>query len=433
MSMIVTSSYSNPLAAAQNSHHYQHRRHLPTSSSQNSNSSSSSTSSSSPIIIIGYAHNAKSGKAEQAILDGINVIIWSFVHLDVTEEYVTTVTQKQQQQKQEQSIQQHQVDDSNTKALPKHQQLVRVAGKIRTDLDLEEIRNIRNKYDHVVHLAALGGWNGPHPPPHIMSGKEWCHVFLTFNQANGYLFDGVDWDYEGHDDVTSPTAQFSLETLDIVADFSVEAKRQGLIVSMAPAESYLDSTIQPACVMDAQFSLSLHLPPRAWTSSPFASDDDREIVASNLFSHSGRQCYAYILARAGIETFDWISVQLYESYSPFSHDVHRRSLDPVDALMMRLHGLVAEGYTVTDLPLSSSSEFVVKIPMEKIVMGIGNGWVEGLKFCKVEPSSMKSAHDAAIVKYGQGYLGVMFWTIEEEGSTDNQRMTYLLRREFKDR
>ena len=273
-----------------------------------------------------------------------------------------------------------------------------------------------------------------------MSGKEWCHVFLNFNQENGYLFDGVDWDYEGHDDVTSPTAQFTLETLDIIVDFSIEAKRRGLIVSMAPAESYLDSTIQSGSIMEAQFSLSLHLPPRAWTISPFASDDDREIVASNKFSHAGRQCYAYILARAGIETFDWISIQLYEAYSPFSHDVHRRKLDVVDALMMRINSLVAGGYTVTDLPLSSSSsisptsssEFEVKIPMEKIVLGIGNGWVDGLKFCKVEPSAMKAAHDRAIVKYGKGYLGVMFWTIEEEGSTDELRMTYLLRREFKD-
>ena len=89
MSMIITSSYSSSLAVAQNSH--QHPRHLPTPSKHGS-------------IIIGYAHNAKSGKAEQAILDGINVIIWSFVHLDVgvSEEDVTTITQQKQQQQKEQ-------------------------------------------------------------------------------------------------------------------------------------------------------------------------------------------------------------------------------------------------------------------------------------------------------------------------------------------
>ena len=65
-------------------------------------------------IIIGYDHNAKSGKAERAIkTDGANVIIWSFLHLH------------------------EDVDDDDTK-------------KIRTALDLTEIINIRNKYENVM-------------------------------------------------------------------------------------------------------------------------------------------------------------------------------------------------------------------------------------------------------------------------------------------
>lgn len=395
----MSSSYSSSsMSSSHNSHQHQLYRQLP----------SSSTRGDAPIII-GYAHDAKSGKAERAILDGINVIIWSFVHLDV--DGTSATTDQQQQQK--------------------------IRGKIRTDLDLEIIRKIRNKYIHVVHLAAFGGWNGPHPPPHAnLSGKEWCHVFLKFNQDHGNMFDGIDWDYEGHDDISSPTSRFTLDTLDIMVDFSVEAKRQGLIVSMAPAESYLDSTIQSGSSIDAQFSFALNLPPRAWTSSPYASEEDKEIIATTGFSHAGRQCYAYVLAKAGIETFDWISIQLYEAYSPFAHDVHRRNMDPVEALMMRVRRLVVEGYTVTNVPLSfpylSPSEFVVKIPMSKLVLGIANGWADGRKFCKVAPSSIKSSYDAALEKYGHGYLGVMFWTIEEEGNTDEQRMTYLLNRELKE-
>ncbi|KAL7431169.1 hypothetical protein ACHAXH_001789 [Discostella pseudostelligera] len=389
------------MSSSHNSHPHQQYRQLP----------SSSTRGDAPIII-GYAHDAKSGKADQAILDGINVIIWSFVHLDVDGTSVTTDQQQQQQQQQ------------------------KIRGTIRTDLDLESIRTIRNKYDHVVHLAAFGGWNGPHPPPYIMSGKEWCQVFLKFNQDHGNIFDGIDWDYEGHDDISSPTSRFTLDTLDIMVDFSVEAKRHGMIVSMAPAESYLDSTIQSGSSIDAQFSFALNLPPRAWTSSPSASEEDKEIIATAGFSHAGRQCYAYVLAKAGIETFDWVSIQLYEAYSPFAHDVHRRKMDPVEALMMRINHLVVEGYTVTDVPLSSPSlspsEFVVKIPMSKLVLGIANGWADGRKFCKVEPSSIKSSYDAALEQCGHGFLGVMFWTVEEEGNTDEQRMTYLLNRELKE-
>jgi len=64
-------------------------------------------------IIIGYDHNAKSGKAERAIkTDGANIIIWSFLHL-------------------------HDDDDDDTK-------------KIKTALDLGEIRSIRDKYEHVM-------------------------------------------------------------------------------------------------------------------------------------------------------------------------------------------------------------------------------------------------------------------------------------------
>lgn len=347
-------------------------------------------------IIIGYAHDAKSGKAEQAIRDGAVVIIWSFVHMEIDDD---DAAQLQQQQK----------------------------GKIRTALDLEKIRQIRDKYDTVIHLAAFGGWNGPHPPA-SMTGKQWFDVFTQFNKSNGYLFDGIDWDYEGHDNLNSPTATFTVDTLDIMADFSVEAKKQGMIVSMAPAESYLDATIEQGSI-DGKFSLSLDLPPRAWASDRYhASDADRELVKSKGFSHAGRQCYAYVLAKAGVDTFDWISIQLYESYSPFAHDVAARKLEPSEALMIRIRRLI-KGYTVTDLPFESS-EYEVKIPPTKLVLGIANGWADGLKVCKVEASALRSAYESTLAEYGEGFLGVMFWTIEEEGNDDDTRLTHSLSREF---
>ena len=346
-------------------------------------------SNNSPIII-GYAHDAKSGKAERAIQDGASVIIWSFLHLSIDDE--------------------------------------KQGGTIKTALDLEEIRNLRDKYEHVIHLAAFGGWNGPHPPG-LMSGKEWYGIFQQFNNEHGYLLDGIDWDYEGHDDLQSPTAQFTLHTLDVMADFSVEAKRHGMIVSMAPAESYLDATSKPGSI-DGKFSLALDLPPRSWATDRYhASQEDIELIRSMGFSHAGRQCYAYVLAKAGIDTFDWISIQLYESYSPFAHDIHRRKLDQLEALMTRVRGLV-EGYKVTDFPLEPP-EYVVKLRPSQIVLGVANKWADGLKVCKVEPFAMKSAYESTLAEYGQGFLGVMFWTIEEEGEEEGARITHSLSREFK--
>ena len=236
------------------------------------------------------------------------------------------------------------------------------------------------------------------------------------------------------------------------------------IVSMAPAESYLDSTINTGSIY-GEFSLALNLPPRAWTTSSFATNEDRIIISNANFKHAGRQCYAYILAKAGIDTFDWISIQLYEAYSPFAHDIHRKHINQTLALMERIRSFVT-GYTVTGLPLSvvvgsssssSSStsllshqdttltQFVVQIPLEKLVIGIANYWVDGMKFCKVNPKAIRLAYEQTMVEHdGRGFLGVMFWTVEEEGGggaldtnddddddDTEKRLTFLLNKEFK--
>ena len=170
-------------------------------------------------LVIGYSHDPKGDKVLRAIGHGVNVICWSFFYLDVD-------------------------DQDPPKPI------------IRTDLDLSAIKAVRDAAgkDHVLHMAAIGGWNGPHPPPGF-SGEQWAQTFVDFNKQNGYIFDGLDWDLEGNDDRTAPTSAFSLNTLDVMADMSKALKDQhGYIVSMAPAESYLD-VLAP----DHQFSLDLNL------------------------------------------------------------------------------------------------------------------------------------------------------------------------------
>ena len=264
-----------------------------------------------------------------------------------------------------------------------------------------------------------------------MTGRLWFDVFDEFNLANGDVFDGIDWDYEGHDDLSSPTSRFTLETLDAMVEFSIEAKARGYIVSMAPAESYLDPTIEVGGI-DAVFSTDLDLLPRSWTHDRYgATDDDRDVVRKAGFSHAGRQCYAYVLAKAGMDTFDWISLQLYEAYSPFAHDVHRKRMAEDEALMMRIRRLV-DGYTILALPIDGASSYEVRVPPSKLVIGIANGWADGMKFCRVDPISIRRAYEATAAEYGRGFLGVMFWTVEEEGGddADDRRLTHSLRREF---
>jgi len=115
------------------------------------------------------------------------------------------------------------------------------------------------------------------------------------------------------------------------------------------------------------------------------------LIVSVGFSRAGRQ-YSYVLAKAGIGTFDWVSIQLYEAYSPFAHELSGAKANTVASLRYRVSWL-AHGYTVSELPTRgssiselpalASSEYKVQITLSKLVFGVGNKLVDGLKFCKI--------------------------------------------------
>jgi len=69
-------------------------------------------------------------------------------------------------------------------------------------------------------------------------------------------------------------------------------KASGRFVSLAPPQSYLDASTD-------EFSLSLALPARCWHAE---------------FAYAGRNAYAALLALAPPDTFDFVSLQLYESW-----------------------------------------------------------------------------------------------------------------------
>eukprot|EP00978_Attheya_sp_CCMP212_P038569 scaffold192250_cov49-Attheya_sp.AAC.2 len=328
-------------------------------------------------LVIGYAHNA-GAKVEKAIQQGVNVVCWSFVDM---------------------------VARDNDPCF-------------ETNLDLMGIAKLRSKFPNVLHLAAIGGWNGPHPPSLAgVTGQDWCRAFVDFNSKHENVFDGIDWDLEGHDDRAAPTSVFTKETLDIMADMSTDAKkRYGLIVSMAPAESYLDALLpSPA------FSYQLHVFPEAWSHS----EADRAVVESNHFAHAGVQCYAYVLHRTGVDIFDWISLQLYEAYSRFLFDTTRAQTttqphSQTYALVQRAL-MLNSGFDV-ELP-SPYGMVSIQIPLDRLVFGVANGWADGIKFPRVDPNSLAQANQRLKeMEHGQGFRGAMFWTIEEEGRVDAEDM-----------
>jgi hypothetical protein len=86
----------------------------------------------------------------------------------------------------------------------------------------------------------------------------------------------------------------------------------GYAVAMAPAQSYLDESSHV-------FSLRVNWPPVA----PWHQD----------FLYSGRNVYAYLLARYRSETFAFVSIQLYEGFSSANYEISERHVDPAVRVM----------------------------------------------------------------------------------------------------
>lgn len=110
-----------------------------------------------------------------------------------------------------------------------------------------------------------------------------------------------------------------------MGQFSQLAKSCGYIVSMAPAESYVDPTI-------SGFDRSLLHEYEEWKNRipPFA--------------YHGRNCYAYLLAKYGtsifgseenmkrVDTFDFVTIQFYEGYSHAEFYISVQKIPPKDYL-----------------------------------------------------------------------------------------------------
>jgi len=351
----------------------------------------SSSTLSSDRLVIGYSHDPSGSKVRRAVQSGVNVVCWSFLHLTVVPDSSPVEASSSS-------------SSSSSSFRP----------DVRTDLNLNDIRTIRTdpNLGGLVHMAAIGGWNGPHPPPGIFDASTWAEAIWSFNARNGYVFDGIDWDLEGHDDRSAPTSKFDIRTLDLMADVSVLLKdRYKMIVSMAPAESYFDALAE-----DESFSLDLNLSPRPWVES--SDQDDRRFVQEAGFEHAGRQCYAYVWHRAGgVRTFDWVSLQLYEAYSRYMHETSRAldsELEGQDAkVAAQVEGVrkrvvaLFDGFVV-DLPGYGRTR--ISVPPKRLVFGFANGWADDHKFVRVRPETLRT------MLFRMKIAGIMFWTIEEEGN-----------------
>lgn len=326
-------------------------------------------------LLIGYTTNSCSDltlmtKVTRAVQDGVNVIIWSFPSFVPSTEINKVVIQ---------------------------------GGPDRSNFERYKQELVALGYSDVIHLVSFGGWNGPHLPPGY-DAQELFDAWIDFNKSpstNTYLFDGIDWDLEGEDTVQGSKNLFTIECLEQLGKFSVLAKNHGFLVSMAPAESYLD-------ISNPHFSRYVNL--------SYPEDWHQE------FKYHGWNVYAYILAKWE-PYIDFISIQFYESYSHAAYQITQRGVKQHEFLIQYIQQLTSQdsisGYYVNfeqDASVQLENQFV-KVPLNKLVFGFANGWTSDGNDRTIffHPSQVQIAYNQLQAE-GCEPKGFMFWVIDEEGT-----------------
>ena len=242
-------------------------------------------------------------------------------------------------------------------------------------------------------------------------------------------FEGFDWDIEGNDDGAHHGNLFQVNVLDLMGEMSTLAKRDGYLVAMAPAQSYLDPGT-------SEFSRHVNLPPREdWQPT---------------FFYAGRNTYAYILHVYGEETFDFISIQLYEGWSSANYAISTKGVDPATYIASLVQnvtgsnghgdgdgsgggdgggggGWVVDFSTDPDSKVNQLGRQRIRIKKEQLVIGLANGWTTpppNSKFLLLWPEAcVKAFNDLRGGASGTrdtssaaGFLGYMYWNLGDEGN-----------------
>jgi hypothetical protein len=269
-------------------------------------------------LIVGYMNYGEcDDRVDQAIKDGVNVVIWFSLELENRGEPLIT-------------------------------------SAVSPVCVQTAVQRLKDAGLSAAHLISVGGWGVPHPDT-AFSGADWYKQFNRWNNAasgpgfeNG--FDGIDWDLEGADDQSSDINNFTVDKIKLIADFSKLAKKDGFITSIAPPQSYLD-------VGTSEFSMKLTHKATHW---------------HDEFEYAGRNAYAPWLV---MHDWDIVNLQLYESWSPADHFMGGRSIDPA-VYLPDLVAAMAKGWKVkfSQVPELGMKDQVVKVRPEQLVIGLANSW-----------------------------------------------------------
>ncbi len=325
-----------------------------------------------PKVIVGYASECND-QVMTAVQQGVNVVIWAFYHLSPG------------------------ADDTS----------------IQNTIDLDCIQHTIHTLDQkgftdTVHLVSMGGWNGPHLDPYFQTASQW---YQAWKALVGNLFHGIDIDFEGNDNRQSSWNYFTLEEMDRMGEIIQLAKDDGYIITIAPAQSYLD-------IHSSHFSRYVNLtdPSRSWHAD---------------FPYFGMNVYAYWLAKYG-DLIDLVMVQFYESFSRAAMEITQNNkLTPENYLQQYVWDLnqptEGPGWKVDfgkDVPTSSGSSRNeteglrhVALPISKLVWGFANAWANtdnGGRHLYFPPITVQAAYQN-LWDWMLEPRGMMFWNIANEG------------------
>jgi hypothetical protein len=180
---------------------------------------------------------------------------------------------------------------------------------------------------------------------------------------------------------------------------------------MAPPQSYFD-------VSTPAFSLSL-------LNSP--SYDNDSVDWHSDFHYHGRNVYAYLVSKYGVSntnagssvTFDFVSIQFYESFSPADFALTQQMV-PVTDYLGGVTQDITKGWYVdySSVPELNYTSRNVSLSASQIVWGFSRGYGDGqAKSVYVPATDVGLAYQALPVSSRP--RGFMFWNIEDEGVPAN--------------
>ena len=168
---------------------------------------------------------------------------------------------------------------------------------------------------------------------------------------------------------------------------------------MAPPQSYLDFSTP-------RFSryVNLTYPTRVWHAE---------------FSYYGANVYAYLLSLHG-ESIDFVSIQLYESYSRAAYETFQLGVKPSSYLTRLIADHVGRGESFfvhfSDDAETGLTSRNVQLPVSsKLVIGLANGWARPDKVVYFSPYDIEQTLSDLRNAGLPVPRGFMFWAIDLEG------------------